>query len=548
MFEFYFSETLSINHVPGFHLLQDHVGTNYKKPWDDFNFIITFKLYYVEDNEKRNLGTLKVLSKKFENTSTYFKENTSPKNEKIKSIKNCLTKDNVISLAEDIDFYKKLSVLFSEQEIENILMTLCDAGYYYESYSEYSHWHGFSGSFMRGSASKAILKKGFQIALGRYIPKTKLNIGISKLGDTFDDVNISFDTSRVIGKSNVNLIIGKNGTGKSHILKRLSEIIVGIVDGKDEQPYFHKLIVIAFSPFESFYTKSQVFDALSKKYSNDSIQTNKKSSSRKRLHINEYAYIGFRNDEGKHDLTHPIKQSILSLLKIIDYDNENAWWELTPRLNTVIQTLSICMDFDSIYVQDVNGDELEITSNLNTTQVKKIINFNQDIIFKKNDNVLSLSSGQKIYSYMIPAIIAELEEESLLVLDEPELYLHPELEVGLINMLQHILKSTKSFSIIATHSAILAREVERNAVTILRKSHGRTEVNIANIETYGESLDKIIAEVFDDDYIIKPYQVAINKYLNANNTIDELKRYVGDDALSYALSIAYNSDDMSVED
>lgn len=46
---------------------------------------------------------------------------------------------------------------------------------------------------------------------------------------------------------------------------------------------------------------------------------------------------------------------------------------------------------------------------------------------------------------MIPAIISELEEESLLILDEPELYLHPELEVGLINMLKNILDETKSF-------------------------------------------------------------------------------------------------------
>lgn len=57
--------------------------------------------------------------------------------------------------------------------------------------------------------------------------------------------------------------------------------------------------------------------------------------------------------------------------------------------------------------------------------------------------------------------MSEIEEESLLILDEPELYLHPELEVNLINMIKNILNETNSYSIIATHSSIIAREVEK---------------------------------------------------------------------------------------
>ena len=161
---------------------------------------------------------------------------------------------------------------------------------------------------------------------------------------------------------------------------------------------------------------------------------------------------------------------------------------------------------------------------------------------------MPLSSGQKIYSYMIPAIIAELEEESLLVLDEPELYLHPELEVGLMNMLQYILKETKSYAIIATHSAILAREVESKAINILRKNKGNTESNIASVETYGESLDIIISEVFDDNYMLKPYQIEIDKVLKISDmSIEKIKGYIGDDALAYALSAINHIEDIKIE-
>lgn len=542
---YYYSESLSIENLDGFHLLQDHRGTNYKGPWDDFGYIITFKLYYVNDRTKFKLGTQKVLIKNYKDSSLYFKENGVPVESKFFDITEVLNNENIVSIGEDIDFYKKIHSLFNEVDAEEMLIKICDAGYFNDNFNEFSAWEGFSSSFMRGSAASAILKKGFQIALGRYIPEKTFNITLRELGDTFDDLCLNFDTDREIGKSNINLLIGKNGVGKSHILKKLSEIITGVIDTQDSHPYFHKLIIIAFSPFESFYTKSEIFKKLSTRYLDDEDKVNRKSESRKRLHVNEYSYIGFKNDDGEHDLNQPIKQSINSLIKVIEYDDENSWWEKQSRLTVLKDTLSLCIDFDSIFITDSDGQEVEVTSELNTRNLKDYLDYKKGIFFKKDKDVLQLSSGQKIYSYMIPAIIAELEEESLLVLDEPELYLHPELEVGLMNMLQHILKETKSYSIIATHSAILAREVESKAITILRKCKGYTKVNIASVETYGESLDVIVSEVFDDDYLIKPYQREIDKHLEKNkNSIETIKGHIGDDALVYALSKISNVGDI----
>lgn len=198
----------------------------------------------------------------------------------------------------------------------------------------------------------------------------------------------------------------------------------------------------------------------------------------------------------------------------------------------------MCIDFDSISLLCTDGSFFDIpASNRLHPLTEKKIDYNKGFLFKKNGISIPLSSGQIIYSYMIPAIIAELEEESLLVLDEPELYLHPELEVGIINMLQYILNETKSYAIIATHSAIITREIDRNAVHILRRSHGNTTSNIATIQTYGESLDNIISDIFDDFRINKPYQREIKKYLNLNNSILPLSDQLGNDGIAYALSL-----------
>ncbi|OSN08534.1 AAA family ATPase [Lonsdalea iberica] len=541
---YYYSETLLIDKYPGIHLLQDHIGTNYSVPWDDFGYIITFKIYYVRENDKIKIGNIKMLSKGIENTSIYFKEHGKEIEPKIIDIEQLLSEEKLVSIGEDIDYYKKINSLFEPEEIDSILDSLCDAGYFHQNYDQYSQWDGYSGSLMRGSSSAAILKKGYQIAVGRYSPTTKFDLIIESLGDSFDPINFKFNMDRTVGKSNICLLIGKNGVGKTHILKKISEVITGVTDGEEHPPYFHKLIVIAYSPFEDFYTEDEIFNKLTAKYSRNRASINKKSTIRKRLHVNEYSYIGFRNHKGTFEPEYPIIKSVQSIIKILKYDEDNGWWTEKTRFQLLKETLSISIDFDSISILDNEGNDFVLNEMIKLNDLKDNINLKKGLIFKKDEKIIPLSSGQKIYTYMLPAIISELEEESLLIIDEPELYLHPELEVGLINMLKNILNETKSFSIIATHSSILTREVERDAVTILRKIEGNTKVFRSSIETYGESIDMIISEVFDDEYIFKPFQKEIDKFFLKNGpSISDIKEYIGNDALAYAIS---KSDDEKI--
>ncbi|PEH72620.1 AAA family ATPase [Edwardsiella tarda] len=548
--KYYYSETSKIENYPGVHLLQDHMGTNYSAPWDDFGYVITFQVYYVDGFRKIKIGNIKMLSKESENTSRYFKKHGVEVGSKIIEINSLLSETKLVSIGEDIDYYKKINSLFDSdpEKINFLLESLCDVGYFNLNNEEYSTWDGYSGSLMRGGASAAILKKGYQIAIGRYNPTTKFNLLVESLGESFDPIKFKFDLDRKIGKSNICLLIGKNGVGKTHILKTISEVITGVIDSEEHSPYFHKLVVMAYSPFEDFYTEGEIFNKLIVKYPRQGSLSREKNLKRKRLHVNEYSYIGFRNQKGIFDAKYPVTKSVESIIKILAYDKENGWWNDRTRLSLLKETLSISIDFDSISIFDNDGVEIFINENTKINSIKGSINLEKGLVFKKNGNIIPLSSGQKIYTYMIPAIISELEDESLLILDEPELYLHPELEVGLINMLKNILNETKSFSIIATHSSILTREVDRDAVTILRKIEGSTKTYRSSVETYGESIDIIISDVFDDEYIKKPYQKEIDKYFNCDNSsISEIKGYIGNDALAYALSKS-DDDDISIED
>lgn len=547
---------MKIESFDGFHLLQDHMGTNHSSPWNDYDYIVKFKLYYVDNSSKQNLGFLRLLVNKQSDTSKFLIEKGDEVEKNIYKIDQVINQDIAVSLPLDIDYYHKINKLLTGSSVDQFLALICDASYFYSRISTYRSWDGFSGSLMReGSSSEAILRKGHQIATGRYSPEESFTINVELEPESYDPVQFVFDNDREVSKTNINLLIGKNGVGKSFLLKELSEIITGIQEIDDKWPYFHKLIVVAYSPFENFYTKDDLLDELDKKYSKKKKIKKAKVPSRRRMNVNEYAYVGFRNESGKFSVDWPKKHSVDALVNILKFDVENNWWEERGRFEILKETLSLSIDFDNIAVKSSGSEEFLIidgASNKNIKTIEDSSSKEDGLFFIKNNEVLNLSSGQLIYSYMIPSIVSEIEDESLIILDEPELYLHPHLEVGLIDMMKHLLSETSSYSIIATHSAILTREVEKKAVKILRRKNGRTEIADPSFETYGESLDTIIGEVFDDYTTVKPFQNDIIRHVNSEKDVESAIRKigsnVGDEALAYIASEFSANADYLIED
>lgn len=118
--ELYFSQKMGVEDFDGIHLLQDHIGTNFKTPWNDFGFVILFKVYYVKDNKKEKLGNLRVLVKDVEDTSSYFLKNAIKTNdEKIYKINDVMNENVMVSLPTDIDYYKIISNIFPGIKLTN---------------------------------------------------------------------------------------------------------------------------------------------------------------------------------------------------------------------------------------------------------------------------------------------------------------------------------------------------------------------------------------------------------------------------------------------
>ncbi|RQX84576.1 ATP-binding protein [Burkholderia anthina] len=541
--KFFYSTDFDIESLEGFHLLQDHVGTHYRAPWDDFDYIVTFQVHRSHNRQRQSFGEIKVLVNGYQDTSKYFIEHGTPDGKSI-DITDLLKPDKVVSLASDIDYYQRLRKALSDDAL-TYLDGICDASYNYVQFPQYSTWPGFSGSLFRdGTAARAILKKGKQIALGRYIPEKKFDITVDDLPQTFDPVTFNFDNERALGRTNINLVIGKNGVGKTTILRRIVDHIAGLAANGQSWPYFHKVIVAAHSPFEDFDTKNALIDRLREHYAlPDTVAPSQKDRhERQQLYVNEYSYIGFKNDDNAFSLSWPKEHSAKSLVKIMEYDNDNLWWTEDSRFDRLFDTLRLSIDFDCLSLSTCDGGKLEFrkeesASRKTIRERKTSIDFEKGITFNKDGRALSLSSGQRVYSYLLPCLVAEIDEESLLIIDEPELYLHPTMEIGLINMVKYLLTKTTSNAIIATHSSVMAREVERDGITLLRHVDGRTQSSRPGFETFGAPIDLIIGEAFDDYRIKKPYEETLDRvvtsYGSAEHAILAIGQQIGDDALAY---------------
>jgi energy-coupling factor transporter ATP-binding protein EcfA2 len=546
-FKFFFSTSLEdALALDGYHLLQDHVGSHYAQAWDDFDYIVTFQIQRVTRGKREFFGRTKVLIKGLKNTSQHFRENGTQQGKSF-DITELLDPSSVVSLAADLDYYQRL-----EKELkgsaEGFLRQICDASYFRNDYANYSQWDGFDVSLLRGgSTALAIIDKGRQIAAGRYVPEKEFKFNVAGLPNNFEPIQFRFDKNRRIGNTNINLLIGRNGSGKSHVLRHLVDQVTGVAPSQDKQPYFHKVVVAAYSPFESFKTENQLSSALGEETLGEEAL---EKMSQRRLMVNKYAYIGFKDPQGHFSLDWPKESSAHALLKILAYDEENFWRGVT-RFELLFNTLKQSITFDFVALKDQGGQSILLSAAEGYAQpslksIEERVDVTQGISFLKErkgeeqPSQVLLSSGQTIYSYLLPNLVAEVEDESLVILDEPELYLHPAMEIALINMVKTLLKNTKSNAIVATHSSILAREVERLGVVVLRREEGRTIATPPPFQTFGQSVELIMGEVFDDYRVRKAFQdsldVAAEPFASPQTALESLAGSVGDEALAYLAS------------
>lgn len=472
MFQFGLSDNSQTMQSYPFFLLS---GSN----WDDFGTKSSFTLYYYRSSRDLvTIGEIKILS---EDASITVLPREFPSLD-----------SSYISLGQSLSFYENLSALFTVEECEVILNSLNDVAWQPSKSEEFESKSPYRNSLLRENEARSSLRFGRSIILGEAYDERfsfEYTADIEGADNSFS-ISIDFDEEdsipgRIVG------VIGRNAVGKTQLLGNLAKDLVQTqkvsqktVDDRNKKfegnrPIFNRVIAVSYSAFDKF--------------------------SRPKDQYASYVYCGVRNDSGALSRKHLIENYKKNLLSIKELDREHVW----------VKAMSEILDNKSDEFLTKLNNEIEI-----------------DFSNEYDEGALSImSSGQSILAHFVTAVIARIQEHTLILFDEPETHLHPNAVAHLFNVLDRILKRYDSFAIIATHSPIVIQEIPRKRLILLTREGNNTLNTPMEFETFGESISELTRHVFDT--VSTPhYYKKVLKGLSENRSFEEVNDLF-DDGLSF---------------
>jgi hypothetical protein len=199
------------------------------------------------------------------------------------------------------------------------------------------------------------------------------------------------------------------------------------------------------------------------------------------------------------------------------------------RSEIFIESLKAALEPNKIFIpfEDINNQVHYIP----ITKIKELspaILFPLEYVDKKpvkpvrfiNGKIFPLSTGQLNFFRLAAWLCINVENGTIVLMDEPDIFLHPSLITQLCNLLYTILTNTGARGIIATHSPYFVREVPKRKVLIFKENiEGSISINNPFLNTIGADIGEISYFVFDETYYGSYIEMAKN-YLLSSNAID----------------------------
>ncbi len=302
----------------------------------------------------------------------------------------------------------------------------------------------------------------------------------TSLGD--NEIAATFNYCQIKGiPGRINAVIGYNGTGKTKLLTNLSKVArmdyhrnlpdwattYGRISPADLQ--FSKVIVISFSAFDDFEIPSSL-------------------NSQENV---DYIYYGLRRANDQHsesnlkepkEIAEEITAAVLKIKMLVRQESlERALQPLReePSFIRGCYTLDVLAK-DELWYEEFN----------------------------------SLSSSHKISINIIVQLVADLKQKSLILINKPELHLHPTLLAALMKGITNTLESHQSYAVVVTHSPVVVQEIASQYVHVLRRHGSQNSFETPEIETFGENIGLLTRHVFNSDISQSEYVKVLHELAN----------------------------------
>lgn len=500
-----------------------------KDGWDDwFKYNTMYNVFYFdEDGDRTRIGEVKI--GQFGMKGEQRRAETPEEFEMLPG--------EFFSLGQDDSYYQKLSELGDEFR-EEYLVAMRDVARDSELF-ERSLAEDVTGvSLLRFVSDKSVTGQFRRMALGgARLTAYSFTYTPPPWGRGNKPPTYKF---KVLPESspptNVHVLIGRNGVGKTHAVNQMTNALVRPEEGSfgdfawetanddDEADTFPNIISVTFSAFDPFQPLPN--------------RTNKLSSVR-------YQYIGLKHvgsdEEGNpkppkspDDLAADFGQSVQVIL------TQNAKSERWKRALTLLES-------DRIFKQAEVWRLIDLNHELHESLERK--EASRELRKKARDLYSKLSSGHKIVLLTITRVVETLEERSLVLLDEPEAHLHPPLLSALIRSLSDLLVNRNGVAIVATHSPVILQEVPRTCVWRIRRTGRQTRIERPATETFGENVGTLTHAIFGlevtDSGFHKLISNAVDEGLSYEQIVERFDEKLGDEARGIARSLIATREDQA---
>lgn len=428
--------------------------------WDDwFSFSTLYNVYYFDNNSTQiHIGSIKIGQK-----------NMSTRTPQLDSVFTKLP-DDFFSLGQDVSYYENLNK-YGEDFRHSVLNALNDIALKNDMYEIAVEERVTKQSLLRSVSPISVTGQYRRLAQGK-IELTPYNFSFHTTKHSKSNVDPMKLDFNVIPHSNpstnIHVIIGRNGVGKTHLFNNMISSLIGENINRSRIGSFKSVNVNSENLFANLVSVSfSAFD-----------ETGPILEKRDKTKSINYSYIGLKKNQ-----------------------KENV--KLSPKSPTVLKN-EFVKSVESCRLGAKNERWLEALTTLETdpifkeAEVSNIAKLNLEDEFKDlASNIFkNLSSGHKIVLLTITRLVETIEERSLVLLDEPEGYLHPPLLSAFIRALSDLLKKRNAVAIIGTHSPVVLQEVPKDCVWKLRRHGNNAIAERLEIESFGENVGLLTQEVF----------------------------------------------------